>query len=70
MTPMRVAQTYDRRRDDALEKLAHVAIARHEQRILLLPIAIGELIFNQDLSHAGVLFFRLPGARLQSKIKQ
>ena len=28
----------------------------------------GELIFHQGLAHAGVLFFRLPGANLQSKI--
>jgi hypothetical protein len=35
-----------------------------------LPIAIfGELIFNLGLSHAGVLFFRLPGASLETKIE-
>ena len=29
---------------------------------------IEALIFNQKLPHAGVLFFRLPGATLQTKI--
>jgi hypothetical protein len=29
----------------------------------------GELIFNQGLAHTGVLFFRLPGAQLQTKIE-
>jgi hypothetical protein len=30
----------------------------------------GELIFHQGLVHAGVIFFRLPGAPLQTKIAQ
>ena len=30
----------------------------------------GELIFQQGLAHAGVIFFRLPGAPLQTKIEQ
>jgi hypothetical protein len=30
----------------------------------------GELIFQQRLAHAGVIFFRLPGAKLQTKIDQ
>jgi hypothetical protein len=41
-------------------------IARKEQRILV----FGELIFHQGLAHAGVIFFRLPGAKLQTKIDQ
>ena len=28
----------------------------------------GELIFHQQLTHEGVIFFRLPGASLQTKI--
>jgi hypothetical protein len=28
----------------------------------------GELIFQQTLVHAGVIFFRLPGAELQTKL--
>ena len=48
-----------------------LTIAREEQRILLVADRdFGELIFHQRLSHAGVLFFRLPGASLQTKIKQ
>jgi predicted nuclease of predicted toxin-antitoxin system len=47
-----------------------VAIARQEQRVLLVADRdFGELIFNQGLAHAGVVFFRLPGAQLQSKIE-
>ena len=30
----------------------------------------GELIFQQGLAHAGVIFFRLPGASLPTKIEQ
>src|SRR3954454_16594842 len=30
----------------------------------------GELIFHQGLTHAGIIFFRLPGAPLQIKIDQ
>jgi predicted nuclease of predicted toxin-antitoxin system len=48
-----------------------LAIARHEQRILLVADRdFGELIFQQGLAHAGVIFFRLPGAPLQTKIDQ
>ena len=44
------------------------AIARQEQRILVVADRdFGELIFRQGLAHAGVLFFRLPGAQLQTK---
>jgi predicted nuclease of predicted toxin-antitoxin system len=47
-----------------------LAIARQEQRILVVADRdFGELIFHQGLAHAGVLFFRLPGANLQSKIE-
>jgi predicted nuclease of predicted toxin-antitoxin system len=47
-----------------------LAIARQEQRILVVADRdFGELIFNQRLAHAGVLFFRLPGAQLQTKIE-
>ncbi|MBV9482917.1 MAG: DUF5615 family PIN-like protein [Acidobacteria bacterium] len=47
-----------------------LAIARQEQRILVVADRdFGELIFNQGLTHAGVLFFRLPGATLQIKIE-
>lgn len=46
-----------------------LAIARQEQRILVVADRdFGELIFHQGLAHAGVLFFRLPGAQLQNKI--
>ena len=46
-------------------------IAREERRILLVADRdFGELIFHQGLAHAGVIFFRLPGASLQAKIKQ
>jgi predicted nuclease of predicted toxin-antitoxin system len=48
-----------------------LAIARNEQRILIVADRdFGELIFHQRLFHAGVLFFRLPGASLQTKIEQ
>jgi predicted nuclease of predicted toxin-antitoxin system len=47
-----------------------LAIARRERRILVVADRdFGELIFNQGLSHTGVLFFRLPGAQLQTKIE-
>ena len=47
-----------------------LAIARQEQRVLVVADRdFGELIFNQGLAHAGVLFFRLPGAKLQTKIE-
>ena len=48
-----------------------LAIARDEQRILLVADRdFGELIFQQGFTHAGVIFFRLPGAPLQTKIEQ
>jgi predicted nuclease of predicted toxin-antitoxin system len=47
-----------------------LAIARQEQRILVVADRdFGELIFHQGLAHAGVLFFRLPGAQLRTKIE-
>jgi predicted nuclease of predicted toxin-antitoxin system len=46
-------------------------IARKEKRILVVADRdFGELIFQQGLAHAGVIFFRLPGAKLQTKIDQ
>jgi len=48
-----------------------LAIARDEQRILVVADRdFGELIFHQGLPHTGVIFFRLPGAPLQTKIDQ
>jgi predicted nuclease of predicted toxin-antitoxin system len=45
-------------------------IAKQEQRILVIADRdFGDLIFNQGLAHAGVLFFRLPGAQLQTKLE-
>src|SRR5256885_15718990 len=47
-----------------------LAIARDEKRILLVADRdFGELIFNQGLVHAGVIFFRLPGTHLDTKIE-
>jgi len=47
-----------------------LAIAREEERILVVADRdFGELIFHQELAHAGVIFFRLPGATLQTKIE-
>jgi predicted nuclease of predicted toxin-antitoxin system len=47
-----------------------LAIARQEQRILVVADRdFGELIFNQGLAHAGALFFRIPGAQLQTKVE-
>jgi len=47
-----------------------LATARQEQRILVVADRdFGELIFNQRLGHAGVLFFRFRGAPLQIKIE-
>jgi len=44
-------------------------IARDERRVLVVADRdFGELIFQQGLTHAGVIFFRLPGADLQTKI--
>ena len=48
-----------------------LAIAREEQRILLVADRdFGELIFHQGVAHAGVIFFRLPGASLHAKTEQ
>ena len=48
-----------------------LTIARDEQRILIVADRdFGESIFQQGLAHAGVLFFRLPGAPLSTKIEQ
>jgi predicted nuclease of predicted toxin-antitoxin system len=47
-----------------------LSIARQEKRILVVADRdFGELIFHQGLAHEGVLFFRLPGAKLQTKIE-
>src|SRR5215831_8752906 len=46
-----------------------LTIAQEEARILIVADRdFGELIFHQALAHAGVIFFRLPGATLQTKI--
>jgi predicted nuclease of predicted toxin-antitoxin system len=46
-------------------------IARKEKRVLIVADRdFGELIFHQRLAHASVIFFRLPGAKLQTKIDQ
>lgn len=48
-----------------------LAIARQERRILIVADRdFGELIFEHGLAHAGIIFFRLPGAKLQTKIEQ
>jgi predicted nuclease of predicted toxin-antitoxin system len=48
-----------------------LTIARDEQRILIVADRdFGELIFEQGLTHAGIIFFRLPGASLATKIDQ
>jgi predicted nuclease of predicted toxin-antitoxin system len=45
-----------------------LAIAREEKRVLVVADRdFGELIFHQGLAHAGIIFFRLPGAPLQTK---
>jgi predicted nuclease of predicted toxin-antitoxin system len=47
-----------------------LALARKERRILLVADRdFGELIFRRGLLHAGVIFFRLPGATLQTKVE-
>ena len=52
-----------------LPDAAVLAIARAERRVLVVADCdFGELIFHQGLVHAGVLFFRLPGAHLHTKI--
>ena len=46
-----------------------LAIARAERRILVVADRdFGALIFHQRLVHAGIIFFRLPGATLHTKI--
>ena len=46
-----------------------MTIAREEKRILVVADRdFGELIFHQEVAHAGVIFFRLPGTTLQTKI--
>jgi predicted nuclease of predicted toxin-antitoxin system len=48
-----------------------LAIARQERRILVVTDRdFGELIFHQGRVHAGVLFFRLPGGQLHTKIER
>jgi predicted nuclease of predicted toxin-antitoxin system len=50
---------------------AVLAIARQERRVLVVADRdFGELIFHQGLVHAGVIYFRLPGADLHTKIDQ
>src|SRR2546429_5879016 len=47
-----------------------LTIARDEARVLIVADRdFGELIFHQELTHTGVIFFRLPGATLQTKIE-
>ena len=47
-----------------------LTIAREEARVLIVADRdFGELIFHQALAHAGVMFFRLPGATLHTKIE-
>jgi predicted nuclease of predicted toxin-antitoxin system len=47
-----------------------LAIACDEKRILVVADRdFGELIFHQGLAHAGIIFFRLPGTPLQTKIE-
>src|SRR5215510_11953150 len=47
-----------------------LTIAREEARVLIVADRdFGELIFQQELTHSGVIFFRLPGATLQTKIE-
>ena len=48
-----------------------LAIAWAERRVLVVADRdFGELIFHQRLVHAGIIFFRLPGAQLHTKIDQ
>jgi predicted nuclease of predicted toxin-antitoxin system len=48
-----------------------LTIARNEQRILMVADRdFGGLVFQQGLAHAGVIFFRLLGASLQTKITE
>ena len=48
-----------------------LALACAERRVpVVADRDFGELILHQGLVHAGVIFFRLPGAQLQAKIDQ
>jgi predicted nuclease of predicted toxin-antitoxin system len=48
-----------------------LVIARDEKRILVVADRdFGELIFHQGLAHTGIIFFRLPGAPLETKIER
>ena len=47
-----------------------LAIARREQRVLVVADRdFGELAFHQGFAHTGIVFFRLPGTPLQTKIE-
>lgn len=62
-------QAISRHYPDGLPDEEVLRIARDERRVLVVADRdFGELIFQQGLAHAGVIFFRLPGADLQSKI--
>ena len=62
-------QAVSRNYPPGLPDEAVLEIARKEKRILVVADRnFGELIFHQGLSHTGVIFFRLPGAKLQTKI--
>src|ERR671914_1252672 len=64
-------QVISRNHPSGLPDADVLALARKEHRILLVADRdFGELIFHQGIAHAGVLFFRLPGASMQSKIEQ
>src|SRR5262249_14153552 len=48
-----------------------LAIARQEARILIVADrGFGGVLVHQELAPAGVVFFRLPGARLQTKVER
>jgi predicted nuclease of predicted toxin-antitoxin system len=50
---------------------AVLTLARQEERMLIVADRdFGELIFHQHLAPTGVIFFRLPGAPLQTKIER
>jgi predicted nuclease of predicted toxin-antitoxin system len=56
---------------EALADTDVLTIARTEKRILVVADRdFGELIFHQRLTHAGVIYFRLPGASLAVKIER
>lgn len=47
------------------------SIYRHELAlVVVIDRDFGELIFHQELTHTGVIFFRLPGAPLTMKIER